>query len=267
MMSFMEGAPAPGRPVLRWFGWGNFSVLLHAGLLVILIWRSAADLPDDAMPSAVMLTWSDSIEAPSTIQLVPVGQMQIAAAAAEKKEAFDEALPQPKRIEIEKAEIKIKQRVSERSRKNERQKKKTQEQRASKASESSVANRAAAQSPQPVSERVAAPFNSDGRMQKKQVSWESLVLGHMNRFKRYPTDARERRRTGVVMLNFIVSAEGRILQSRVINSSGTISLDREASAMLSRAEPLPKPPADILINNQFEVNIPVVFNLDDLKRI
>src|SRR5262249_55067614 len=72
--------------------------------------------------------------------------------------------------------------------------------------------------------------------------WQTLLAGHIERFKRYPADARSRGEHGVAKVAFTIDREGRLLKSRIAQSSGSASLDQETLAMLVRAQPMPRPP-------------------------
>ncbi|HAH3707228.1 TPA: energy transducer TonB, partial [Escherichia coli] len=45
--------------------------------------------------------------------------------------------------------------------------------------------------------------------------------------------------------------------------AGNFSLDREAIAVLERAQPLPKPPPEILEGGLFKVKMPITFKLKE----
>lgn len=62
---------------------------------------------------------------------------------------------------------------------------------------------------------------------------------------------------------FTVNTEGTIVSSFLEISSGTFSLDREAIAVLERAQPLPKPPPEILEGGLFKVKMPITFKLKE----
>ncbi|MFP1133309.1 TonB family protein [Asticcacaulis sp. W401b] len=74
-------------------------------------------------------------------------------------------------------------------------------------------------------------------------TWQTQLLSHIEKHKRYPAAARGRQ--GVVQVRFKMDREGRVLSSSVSRSSGSGALDRAALDTLKRASPLPKPPADI----------------------
>ena len=63
-----------------------------------------------------------------------------------------------------------------------------------------------------------------------------------------------------MLVRFTMDRSGRILSSRVEQGSGRALLDREALAMLQRAQPLPAPPADV-VGATLELVTPVEFFL------
>lgn len=92
--------------------------------------------------------------------------------------------------------------------------------------------------------------------------WESALVAHIERFKRYPTDVRARGERGKAEVAFTIDREGRVRTSRIVESSGSPELDRETLAMLIRAQPMPKPPSDArLVELSFVV--PVHFDIKD----
>lgn len=103
----------------------------------------------------------------------------------------------------------------------------------------------------------ALPSNSNAL-----PSWQSDLLRHLAKFKRYPEDARRRGTQGVVQLRFKVDANGNVLSYEIAKESGSASLDRATLEMIRRAQPLPAPPREILNNGTLEVVAPFVYNLD-----
>ena len=85
-----------------------------------------------------------------------------------------------------------------------------------------------------------------------------MLISHLNRYKQYPAAARARREQGTVMLSFTVDRNGRVTGRRVSRSSGSSALDQEALSMLSRAQPLPRFPADMTGSSR-SINAPVRF--------
>ena len=98
-----------------------------------------------------------------------------------------------------------------------------------------------------------APQVSSGK-----PTWEGLVLGALNKVKRYPRDAQFARQQGVPYIRFVMNREGKVLSVRLERSSGFRPLDQEALALPKRAQPLPKPPEDVQ-GDTIELVVPVEF--------
>jgi protein TonB len=73
---------------------------------------------------------------------------------------------------------------------------------------------------------------------RAQASWHNTLVAHLNRYKRYPAQARAHNIEGVVRLEFTLDRSGQIVSSHVVQSSGSPLLDEEAKAMIRRAAPL-----------------------------
>jgi protein TonB len=89
-------------------------------------------------------------------------------------------------------------------------------------------------------------------------TWQGLVLGRLERFKRYPSEARFRRQEGVATVRFTMDRRGRVVSAKLEKSSGFGSLDEEAVALVHRAEPLPAPPPEVQ-GDPIELVVPVQF--------
>ena len=87
------------------------------------------------------------------------------------------------------------------------------------------------------------------------------LLAQLNRFKQYPLAARKAHIQGVVMLHFVMDAQGRVLRSDIAKSSGRPVLDAEALALVQRAQPLPPLPADYPTRT-LDAVVPVEFSLN-----
>jgi periplasmic protein TonB len=92
------------------------------------------------------------------------------------------------------------------------------------------------------------------------ASWQGQILAHLNRFKRYPAEARMRRHQGVAYLRFTLNRAGRVLRFALDRGSGHELLDQEALALIERAQPLPPPPPE-LARETFELIVPLQFHL------
>lgn len=93
-----------------------------------------------------------------------------------------------------------------------------------------------------------------------EARYLQALLGHLNRYKRYPESARRMRREGVVEVTFTVNRQGQVADARVVKSAGFRPLDDEVRDMLSRAVPLPGVPADHG-RPELTVTLPVAFSL------
>ena len=125
---------------------------------------------------------------------------------------------------------------------------------------------AATTSAQVVADRVAAvaaaPMQgAPGKPRSDAVpTWQIKVVGQIGRQQRYPPGARARHEQGVAHLVFTIDRSGRLLDSRVVESSGSPLLDAEALAMLRRAQPFPAPPSE-LPGEQIVLPVPINFSL------
>lgn len=115
---------------------------------------------------------------------------------------------------------------------------------------------AAKQAAKPAAPRQgAAPSNP-----ASAASWQARIAAHLQRFKRYPLDARDNRQTGVAVLAFVVNRDGEVLRSSIARGSGSAALDAETLAMIRRAQPLPRPPSDVA-GASFPFSVPIRYNL------
>lgn len=99
-----------------------------------------------------------------------------------------------------------------------------------------------------------------GGVVNEEARYLQALLGHLNRYKRYPDSARRMRREGVVEVTFTVNRQGQVADARVVKSAGFRPLDDEVRDMLSRAVPLPGVPADYR-RPELTVTLPVAFSL------
>lgn len=118
--------------------------------------------------------------------------------------------------------------------------------------------------PEPPAERTTAPEIRPAppapQVSTGKPTWEGLVLGALNKVKRYPREAMFRRQQGVPYIRFVMNREGKVLSVRLERSSGFRPLDDEAVALPKRAQPLPKPPEDVK-GDTLELVVPVEFFL------
>lgn len=104
----------------------------------------------------------------------------------------------------------------------------------------------------------ARPVPPAPRPSNAAPTWQGQVLGALNKVRRYPREASFRRQQGVPYIRFVMDRDGKVLSSRLERSSGVRALDDEAVALPKRAQPLPKPPAEVA-GDTIELVVPVEF--------
>ena len=249
------------RPILSWGIATSLVVTAALALLLWVAWQPVSVAP--ANPAAsVMLVFAAQAMSPETQQAAAAGARQSAASSAArppKSTTRHEALPVLARAsapQIAAAEKEAKAAASPVTEPG--------KDAAKEASLPAQASSSATPAPSPVRGPQAAPFDSDTPpASAAPASWQSRVLGHLAHFKRYPGDARQRKRAGAAWVRFQVDRDGKLLASELVTSSGTVLLDREALQVLQRAQPLPAPPASVLRQGSVTVTLPVSFRLDD----
>lgn len=107
----------------------------------------------------------------------------------------------------------------------------------------------------------APPAPTGQGLSEGRESYFGKLLAQLNRYKRYPVAARKARVTGVVMLHFVMDAQGRVQSFSIAKSSGHPALDEEALALIQRAQPMPPLPADFPTKT-LDAVVPVEFFLN-----
>lgn len=107
---------------------------------------------------------------------------------------------------------------------------------------------------------VAAPRSPVAEPSPAIPAWQQALLAHLERHRRYPAAARQRRQEGISLVLFSIDRQGRVVTSRLQNSSGHPLLDQESLELLRRAQPLPPPPAEVA-GDRVELSVPVRFSL------
>jgi protein TonB len=100
----------------------------------------------------------------------------------------------------------------------------------------------------------ASSLPDDRGFSQVVAPWKSELVAHLEKHKRYPEEAKPRREQGVAQVFFSIDRKGRLLESRVVRSSGSRVLDKEALAVPQRAVPFP-PPA-LLTGDHVELTVP-----------
>ena len=113
----------------------------------------------------------------------------------------------------------------------------------------------------PIQNSTVVPEKSiDVRAQQKVIeSYGALLTRHISAFKKYPRIAQRRIWEGDILLEITLNKNFKILNIKVINESKYEVLNKEAVAMIERAQPLPK--ANNIKSETFKVFVPVAFKL------
>ena len=104
-------------------------------------------------------------------------------------------------------------------------------------------------------DNAAAPMPGGSR--EANASWRSQLVARLERYKRYPSEARGD--VGVTQVAFRVDRSGGVHGVRIARSSGSNLLDRETLALVERAQPMPAPPSGIS-DSELSVIAPVRYN-------
>ncbi len=103
-----------------------------------------------------------------------------------------------------------------------------------------------AQAPVQRSTRNAAQRSASGFSRNvSRAGWRARLMAHLERRKRYPSDARRRRQQGTAYVRFRIDGSGRVTSVRLVRSSGHAALDRAVVSLVRRASPVPAPPPGV----------------------
>lgn len=105
--------------------------------------------------------------------------------------------------------------------------------------------------------RTAAPQTNSGAASVSPARWQSRLLAHLERRKRYPAEARRQRKEGTAQVRFTIDGNGNVQSVALVRSSGIAELDQEVVEMVRRASPVPAPPPGI----NRTIVVPVRFGL------
>ena len=96
--------------------------------------------------------------------------------------------------------------------------------------------------------------------QRKVIeSYGALLTQHISNFKKYPRIAQRRVWEGDILLEITLNKNSKVLDIKIISESRYDVLNKEAIAMIKRAQPLPK--AKNINTETFKVFVPVAFKL------
>lgn len=124
------------------------------------------------------------------------------------------------------------------------------------AEEQTAAVPAAPAADAPPAARESVSQQTDGLV----ASYEKRLSDLIRRHEYYPERARRQRWEGKAVVGLSISAEGKVTDISLLESTGREILDEAALRMVQRASPLPRAP-DALRGKQRIVRVPIVFKL------
>lgn len=107
---------------------------------------------------------------------------------------------------------------------------------------------------------TAATPGDDPKAKREEADYYSLLSAHLNRKKRYPSEAKKARQQGVVTVRFTVHADGRISGSSIRTSSGHDLLDQATLDLMERVAPLPRFPRS-MTRDRVTISLPIDYSL------
>ncbi len=262
-----------------WAGASLLVLSLHVGAAMWLLREPDMIAADDTPPAAIMIELAETPEATETEEneISPDELMSDASAAAEKvEEPVDEPVleqevvqdepepveeePREEIAQLDKVEVPLpvaKPKPPEPKKeivKKDKPKKKPVKQREQASAKQAV--KAQAQVTQ--SSRNAARQSASGLFASSMTParWQSRLMAHLERRKKYPSGAKSRREEGTVYVRFRIDDSGKVLSATLARSSGWPELDNEVLSLVQRASPVPAPPPDV----NKTITAPVKFN-------
>lgn len=237
-----------------WCAAALITVGIHTGAVGWMLRAEPVVPGDNAPPAAIMIELADAPQAINTemIEVAPdqnTAEENVAQVAQKQeeppKEKPVEQEPEPKVIEpVEEEKVEEKLTPVEKAEvplpvfQPKREKPKPRNQQAAKQSKAAIQAQARVQQ----SDRVAALQTTSGVSAISPANWQSQLMAHLERRKRYPSGARSRGERGVVYVRFTIDQGGNVQSVNLARSSGFAELDQEVLSLVRRASPVPAPP-------------------------
>jgi periplasmic protein TonB len=240
--------------LVRWATCAAAALIAHILFAVVVLAQ-----PDDFDPEAgspiVMVDLAPIASAPSQVpsDLPPAPQVQNESEPLMQEEVEHKEKPPDEQVEETAArdpEVALPKREPDPPKQEQEAKVEQQAQDDSRAGAPQNAPVLAALPAAPAPGEVEAPTTA------VVAKWERSLVAHLKRFEHYPPGADGAR--GVASVEFQIDRRGHVLKSLIVQSSGSSALDREALAMIKRADPLPVPPSNIP-DTKLSISTPISF--------
>jgi protein TonB len=226
--------------LVRWTACAAVAVAAH-GLLAFAVLARPDEMLDAGSP-VVMVELAPIAAAPSQTpsDQPPAAQVQTESEQRVREDVEKKEKPPDEQVEETPArnpEVTLPQKVPEPPK---------QQQEAKVEQQAQDASHAAAPQSAPVTAALptAPAFGHNAeRSAAAMATWDRALSARLEAVKRYPARAHGER--GVARVAFRIDRNGRVLSSRITQSSGSAALDEDALATIKRADPLPAPPSGV----------------------
>jgi periplasmic protein TonB len=84
------------------------------------------------------------------------------------------------------------------------------------------------------------PWGAPNAWDLERTTWDRSLQAHLERFNHYEGCA-----SGDAIVVFQIDRQGRVLKSRIVQSSGSSALDQKALTIIKHADPFPAPPSGL----------------------
>jgi len=259
-MSAPDLAPHPS--LRLWLVAAVGAVALHAGgIALALASLPPEESPDDLGAPAIEIGVEPMAPRAEPVDL-PVGPQTDASAASppvveQKAEEKPADLPTDVPTETEDPDRVVTTQESQKPKAEEQEVTPTQ---TAPSAESTAAVAMAPPSSETLREapRSVAPAQGTGESeQRARLTWQKELVVHLNKNRRYPADRTQREAR--IVIAFVLDRGGHVLSANIAQSSGDASFDREALAMMRRADPVPPPPP-LVADEGLSFTLPVDFH-------
>jgi protein TonB len=261
--------------IVLWGGSFFLAAALHVGAVFVLQphWSEGENAGDQAVlleldidPTAPNQGQSEATPGPEQVQVDQISQASVAQEEVPERTQKEKQEANPPKVDVAQApepEVVMPEAKPVPDTRPDEQKQKqdeTEKQRQApsearlESAPTSAPQAAAVVAPQ-IRTAAGAPVDDTAAL----VSWRGHIANHVQRFKRYPAEAIERRLHGTTMVRFTIDRTGAVLSAVILHPSGVAVLDQESLRILSRAAPLPVAPANVS-GAHFTFTIPVRFH-------
>ena len=244
-----------GHESFRWVASFVLVLGLHIGGLLAVLGQQSVERVERGEPmAAIMMELAPLPTAPATPSIdVPVGEMQPELEAIEQLEPEPEPVETvPELVDIEHAEAVLPPEPEE-----------TVEE---PVEVEDIQQAQQAQAPvsvdAPLDEVAAAPRQGAVSLNASDAAmrWQELLAGHMELHKRYPRRAMRRRQEAIVYVRVTINRDGYVIDYQLEQASRYELLNKESLELITRAEPLPPPPQEV-VGNIIQFVVPIDFSV------